>query len=53
MYKDEKIEEFIKKLSSSDSMPGGGVVSSLIAANGISLTIKVCNLTIGKEKYKQ
>lgn len=34
-------------------MPGGGVASSLVAANGISLTLMVCNLTIGKEKYKE
>ena len=52
-YKNYKIEEFLRKLSSSDSMPGGGVASSLVAANGISLTIMVCNLTIGKEKYKE
>ena len=52
-YKNDKIEEFLAKLSSSDSMPGGGVASSLVAANGISLTLMVCNLTIGKEKYKE
>lgn len=53
MYKEDSIEEFLKKLSSSDSMPGGGVASSLVGANGISLTLMVCNLTIGKEKYKE
>lgn len=52
MYRNDSIEEFLKKLSSSASMPGGGVASSLVAANGISLTLMVCNLTIGKEKYK-
>lgn len=53
MYKENKIKEFLEKLSSSDSMPGGGVASSLVAANGISLILMVCNLTIGKEKYKE
>ena len=53
MYKKDSIEGFLAKLSSSDSMPGGGVASSLVAANGISLTLMVCNLTIGKEKYKE
>lgn len=53
MYKENSIKEFLEKLSSSDSMPGGGVASSLVAANGISLILMVCNLTIGKEKYKE
>lgn len=53
MYKENRIKEFLEKLSSSDSMPGGGVASSLVAANGISLILMVCNLTIGKEKYKE
>lgn len=52
-YKNLTIEKFLEKLGSSDSMPGGGVAASLVAANGISLTLMVCNLTIGKEKYKE
>ena len=52
MYKQDSIEEFLKKLSSGESMPGGGTASSLVGANGISLTLMVCNLTLGKEKYK-
>lgn len=53
MYKENRIKEFLDRLSSSDSMPGGGVASSLVAANGISLILMVCNLTIGKERYKE
>ena len=52
-YKDFKIEEFLEKLSSTDSMPGGGTVSALVGANAISSAIKVCNLSLGKEKYKE
>ncbi|MBR4314582.1 MAG: cyclodeaminase/cyclohydrolase family protein [Lachnospiraceae bacterium] len=52
-YRKETIEKFLEKLGSSDSMPGGGVASSLVAANGISLILMVCNLTIGKERYKE
>ena len=52
-YKNLTIEKFLEKLGSSDSMPGGGVASSLVAANGISLILMVCNLTIGKERYKE
>ena len=50
-YRNETIESFLKSLSSSDSMPGGGVVSALVAANGISLILMVINLSIGREKY--
>ena len=52
-YKELKIEEFLEKLSSKESMPGGGVASALVAAEGVSLGIMVCSLTIGKEKYKE
>ena len=52
-YQKLTIENFLEKLGSSDSMPGGGVASSLVASCGISLTLMVCNLTIGKEKYKE
>lgn len=52
-YRKETIEKFLEKLGSSDSMPGGGVASSLVAANGMSILLMVCNLTIGKEKYKE
>ena len=52
-YSELKIEEFLQKLSSTDSMPGGGVASSLVAANGVSCALKVCNLSLGKEKYKE
>ena len=48
MYKVESIEKFLNRLSSNDSMPGGGVASALVAANGVSLGLMVCNLTIGK-----
>lgn len=53
MYKKKTIDEFLEKLSSSDSMPGGGVASALVAANGTSLGLMVCNLSLGKEKYKK
>ena len=53
MYKKKTIDEFLDLLSSKQSMPGGGVASALVAANGASLGLMVCNLTIGKEKYKE
>ena len=52
-YKNYKIEEFLNKTSSTESMPGGGTVSALVAASAVSLALKVCNLSLGKEKYKE
>lgn len=52
-YSELKIEDFLGKLSSTESMPGGGVAASLVAANGVSCALKVCNLSLGKEKYKE
>ena len=52
-YKDDKIIDFLEKLSNTDSMPGGGVAASLVGAVGISAALKVCNLSLGKEKYKE
>lgn len=52
-YSELRIEDFLGKLSSTDSMPGGGVAASLVAVNGISCALKVCNLSLGKEKYKE
>ena len=53
MYREYDIEKFLSELASTKSMPGGGVASALLAATGVSLALKVCNLSLGKEKYKQ
>ena len=52
-YKNDIVEKFLEKLSSTESMPGGGVASALVGAEGVSLGLKVCNLSLGKEKYKE
>lgn len=52
-YRELKIEEFLEKLSSTESTPGGGVAAGLVGANAISCALKVCNLSLGKEKYKE
>lgn len=44
---------FMEELSSSNPTPGGGSVSALAGVSGASLLEMVCNLTIGKEKYKE
>ncbi len=44
---------FMEELSSSSPTPGGGSVSALAGVLGASLMEMVCNLTIGKEKFKE
>lgn len=47
------IKEYNEILSSDSSMPGGGSAAAVVASLGVSLGLMVCNLTIGKEKYKE
>ena len=47
-----KITQFLEELASSSPAPGGGSVAALSGALGAALSSMVCNLTIGKEKYK-
>ena len=47
------IDEFIKVLSSSEPVPGGGGASGLVAAVGMGLGNMVLSLTAGKKKYAQ
>lgn len=53
MMKKATIEKYLLKLSSKESMPGGGSVAALNGACGMALVLMVCNLSIGKEKYKK
>lgn len=45
-------EEFLTVSASSSPTPGGGSVSAYVGALAASMACMVCNLTIGKEKYK-
>lgn len=53
MIKDKKISKFLEEVSSKSPTPGGGSVAAITAATASSLVEMVCNLTIGKEKYKK
>ena len=44
--------EFVEALSSKEAVPGGGGASALVGSIGMALGSMVCNLTIGKNKYK-
>jgi formiminotetrahydrofolate cyclodeaminase len=46
------IGSFLSELASSSPAPGGGSVAALSGALGASLVEMVCNLTVGKEKYR-
>nr|WP_281241540.1 cyclodeaminase/cyclohydrolase family protein [Sporomusa acidovorans] len=44
--------DFVDDLASESPMPGGGGVAALAGALGAALGLMVCNLTEGKEKFK-
>lgn len=50
---DMKVTEFLGVLKSDAPAPGGGSVSALSGAQGCALFMMVCDLTLGKEKYKE
>jgi len=46
------VKGFLSELASKSPAPGGGSVAALSGALGTALSSMVCNLTVGKEKYK-
>lgn len=52
MYADTTIGDFLDRLGSKASTPGGGSVAALSGALGAALVSMVSNLTVGKEKFK-
>lgn len=52
MFADKTIREFLDEAASSSPTPGGGSVAALTGALGAALLSMVCNLTVGKEKYR-
>ena len=51
--KDKSIQQFLDELASKAPTPGGGSAAALMGAQAAALTSMVCNLTIGKPKYKE
>lgn len=49
---DMSIKEYLDILKTDAPAPGGGGVSGLTAAQGISLTLMVIELTLGKKNMK-
>ncbi len=52
MFSEKSIRQFADELASSDPVPGGGSTAALAGALGAGLVSMVCNLTIGKEKFR-
>ena len=52
LFKDSKIEDFVKDLSSSMASPGGGSAAALLSALAGSLNSMVYSLTVDKKAFK-
>jgi len=53
MLKDLSIEKFSEQLAAGTPTPGGGSAAALSGALAASLLRMVCDLTIGREKFKE
>ncbi len=52
MLENQCIKEFLDDLSIRSVIPGGGSASGITAAVSAALIAMVCNMTIGKKKYR-
>jgi methenyltetrahydrofolate cyclohydrolase len=52
MIKQSSIERFLDELASRNATPGGGSAAAVMGAMAAALLSMVCNLTIGKAKYR-
>lgn len=53
MLVDKNLKDFLFETASDNPAPGGGSVAALCGSLGAALGTMVCNLTIGREKYKE
>ena len=53
MLADLTARELWERVGSDSPTPGGGSIAALMGATGASLIIKFCNLTLGREKFKE
>ncbi len=53
MFAEMNINAFLDELASNSPAPGGGTVAGLTGALSSALVSMVCNLTIGKKRYRQ
>ncbi|MHB1042168.1 MAG: cyclodeaminase/cyclohydrolase family protein [Eubacteriales bacterium] len=48
----KSLRDVIAVAASNEPTPGGGSVSAMVACFGVAMTAMVCNLTVGKEKFR-
>ncbi|MFL2946739.1 MAG: cyclodeaminase/cyclohydrolase family protein [Candidatus Poseidoniales archaeon] len=51
-YSEMTLKEYSDALASGNPTPGGGTASAVALSQGAALTLMVCNLTIGKERWE-
>ena len=52
-YGDYTLDEYRDALASNDPTPGGGTAAAVALSQGAALTMMVCNLTLGKERWNE
>lgn len=52
MEENESCEDLLNEVASKSPAPGGGSVAALSGSFGAALVSMVCNLTLGKKKYR-
>ncbi len=50
-WEDLSVRQLLEDISSGSPTPGGGATAALVGSLAASLTIMVCNLTLGKDRY--
>ena len=52
MFKQQQLQDFLDRLASRASTPGGGSAAAIMGAMGAALVSMVANLTVGKKNYE-
>src|SRR5881628_3331862 len=52
MYIKMTVQDFIEELASANPTPGGGSASALVGAMAAAMVEMACNLTVGREKFR-
>jgi len=51
-FTEKSLRQFVEELASGAPVPGGGSAAALTGATGAALVSMVCNLTVGREKFR-
>lgn len=53
VFTEKSLRQFAEELASGAPVPGGGAAAALAGATGVALISMVCNLTVGREKFRE